>query len=243
MRSVLLLLPCALALAGGCYGISTDPGQGSASGAGGSSAGSGGQARGGRTFGTSGSSSGGSTAEGGANGGTSSGGGSGEIVCQADGSTVTIDKSCETMTDCITVQHATDCCGSYTVMGINAGAQATFTAMEMECAPLPICDCAPQWTTLEDGTKIPYRDTSYVIDCFDGQCQSAYPGATFACGTIICTELQYCTLIIGGQPDSGATPSCGALGDCKSCDCLPSSVACGCSQDDAGNLTVTCASP
>ncbi len=257
MRSFLLPLAGVLSLIGGCYGTSTDDsGETGVSGAGGSSAGSGsgGQARGGRTFGISGSSSAGSSSGGtgpggGSSGGTYTGGTScgpdcDGIICEGDNATLnSLDKSCETEADCIAVLHTTDCCGSGMIMGINADAEATFRAAEMQCAPLPVCDCAPQDTALEDGTRIPYGEASYVIACSGNTCQSAYPGTAFTCGEILCTETQYCTLVFGGQPDSGTTASCSALGDCKSCDCLPAGVGCGCSQDDAGNITVTCALP
>src|SRR6188508_1214608 len=149
MRFFLVLLPCVLAVAGGCYGVSSDADEeGGGTNAGGTNAGSGsggrasgGKASGGRTSGTGGSSSAGSSSGGSVTGGSpgsagepATGGSAGALVCEVDGSTFpVIDRSCETEADCIPVHHTTDCCGSYLVMGINAGAEPAFAAAEMQC--------------------------------------------------------------------------------------------------------------
>jgi hypothetical protein len=240
MRYFLALFPGVLALAAGCYGTSSDSDEGGGrSGSGGSgTAGSISSAgRGGRPAGGSGGSS---------SAGTSSGGSAGEpIVCEGDGSTIaTIDKSCETSLDCVLVNHVVDCCGSILIMGINAAAVRTFQAAETQCtAGQPVCDCAPQGTNLEDGTWIGIGSTNYDVDCSALQCQSVYTGTTFACGEIQCTEEQYCTLLSGGPAGSETTASCAQRDDCASCDCLPQSVGCGCTQDDSGFITVSCAAP
>jgi hypothetical protein len=247
MRPFLALLTC-LCLANGCYGTSTDSDESGGAGAVGGTAG---QTSGGRTSGTSGSSSAGTDAGGSSTAGTGFGGTSCRlpecdgIICEgADSTFATIDKSCQTSTDCVLVEHLSDCCGSMLIMAINHGAEATFASAETQCnASQPVCECAPQDTALEDGTRVGIGDISYASVCLDGQCRSTYVGGSFACGDIRCTEQQQCTLVSGGQPDSGTSASCSSLGDCKSCDCLPASAGCGCTQDQTGYITVSCAAP
>ena len=265
MRSLLVLLPCALCLAGGCYGASTDSDSDGGGGGGGSSGSSnsskGGQASGGKVGrgGASGgtdagaSTTGGTGAEAGAPvagtgfGGTSCGPYCNEVVCEGENSTFDgVIKACSDVSECMLVEHMADCCGSILIMGINTdpGAKELFDRAEMQCtAGQPICDCVPLSSALEDGTSIPVGGTDYAVACNEGRCQSIYSGSSFGCGDSQCTAQQYCTLISGGQPGSGTSASCSELGDCKSCDCLPAGVGCGCTQDVSGHITVSCAAP
>jgi hypothetical protein len=172
-------------------------------------------------------------------------GSSGGIVCEGDVSTIAaIDRSCETAADCVLVQHSTDCCGSHTVLGINARVAAAFAAAEAQCGPALDCNCVPQQTALEDGTFIPYGDASYAVVCRSGRCRSEYDGYTYTClGDVVCTDAQFCRLL--SDPSVGTTASCQLRGDCSGdCECLPGlSGDCTCVATDAGFMIASCFTP
>jgi hypothetical protein len=242
MRHWLHGLVLAAFSSGACYSASASDEGETTGGASGST--SGGSASGGSSRGGSGS--GGSTSAGSSAGGSSATagtGGSTGIQCTGEDSAFAgIDKSCTSADDCVLVNHTADCCGTILIMGISAGAQATFGEAESYCsAQLPACGCAAQGTNLEDGTVMDFGDTNYGVECTAGQCGSVYTGESFACLTATCTAVQYCQIVSGGPEGSGSTGSCYPLGGCSDCTCV-NAVGCLCAETD-GHITVTCAAP
>jgi hypothetical protein len=237
MKRATLIL--ALAASTGCYGASNSEDGGAGSSSGGSS--SGGSASGGAA--TGGSSSGGSSSGGSSSGGLWSGGASSGGAPQCDSSYLTtVDKSCDSVDDCVLVGHTSSCCGDLLQLAVNADAAAAFNEAESKCsALLPLCGCAAQGVSAEDGTLVSFGDTNIVADCTDNTCNSRYGGVTFGCSGKLCTEEQYCTITTGGPAGSEPYGNCNFLGGCSDCTCLDYT-ACSCTDQD-GQLTVTCQAP
>ena len=103
------------------------------------------------------------------------------------------------------------------------------------------CGCAAQGTNLEDGSWIDFTDTNYAVECSAGQCGSVYSGVKFACANTVCTQTQYCQIVIGGPAGSEPSGNCLSRGICNDCTCV-NPVGCECT-DTNGNITVTCAAP
>jgi hypothetical protein len=128
-------------------------------------------------------------------------------------------------------------------MSINSAAAPSFTASESYCdSLLPLCGCAAQGTSAEDGTLVAFDDNNIVSECSNGTCNSRYGGVTFDCAGKPCTEQQYCTITTGGPAGSEPSGYCNFLGGCSDCSCIGSSQACACAVQD-GHVTVTCQAP
>jgi hypothetical protein len=176
----------------------------------------------------------------GGTGGTGGGGGGPKLCVGAGASFPSFVKGCESVTNCALVQHQTDCCGGALIMAINHGEIAGFGDAEKICeAEYPACGCASQGVKAEDGTMVPWdKQSSIVAQCVNTTCQSKYGGKTFACGPLTCTDLDYCSVTMGGA----TTYSCVPMGTCTSCACLPNSGTCICRVALVGS-TVTCQVP
>lgn len=262
-RPLLAVAFVALALGAGCYGSGGGSGDddssggssssGAASGSGGSSSGkggstssgSGGSGSGGSTSGSGGSIFSGSGGSGGGNTGSGGTAGSGGTYqCTGDGSEFeTFDKSCTTVDDCVMATHMTSCCGDSTRVGINESELQRYSTVETFCAAqFPVCGCAAQGVSAEDGTLVQYgSEDQIVLECADGQCTTRYAGPTFQCVDHLCTDEQICAISIGGPAGSEPYGYCNPNNGCTSCDCV-SSVGCTCAEV-SGHLTVTCAAP
>jgi hypothetical protein len=220
----------------GRQGAGGEPASGGASTSGGVTGSGGAQASGGV---------GGSLGDGGPGGASGGGGGAGSKLCFGAGASFpSFVKGCASVTNCVLVQHQIDCCGGALIMAINHGEVARFGDAEKICeAEYPACGCASQGVKAEDGTMVPWgKQSSIVAQCVNSTCQSAYGGKTFACGALTCTDLDYCSVTMGGAAGTAPTYRCVPMGTCTSCACLPNSGACTCSVATVGS-TVTCRVP
>lgn len=118
---------------------------------------------------------GGSGGNGGAGGSGGNGGGS-SVQCVGDMPMFpTFDKTCAMSTDCITVMHQVNCCGTRAAMGINSAEQKAFADAEATCEmQYPACGCAAMPTTTEDG-KSATDETQIQVACMNGQCLTFLP--------------------------------------------------------------------
>ena len=95
----------------------------------------------------------------------------------------------------------------------------------------------------EDGTLVPVGSENLIVaSCDNGICGSHYSGKTFPCGTVTCTDQQYCQVFSGGPAGSTPSYSCIFLGNCTTCSCLSASTSCLCGEDQ-GFIKVSCAAP
>jgi hypothetical protein len=173
--------------------------------------------------------------DGGGGGTTGTGGAAGTGACLA---AFTVDRSCDTDSDCIPVAHTSNCCGSTVFIGIRASAQARFQELEAECdASYPACGCAAIQPTADDGSRLRFDGVAGVA-CVQGRCTSysAECGHPCAIGTTCfsCSNrtsvFAACTTACGGDltcPDP-AMPFCqsGSSGNTAGIYCTPVDVAC-----------------
>ena len=248
---------------GGGSGSSGSSGTSGKKGAGGSTSGDGGAPSSGGVTGSGGTGIGGGAGGTGVTGGSSSsggtpqtGGGSGVAdagtgnggsaakLCGPGGTFPTFARGCSSATNCALVQHETNCCGSMLIMGINHGEVTRFADAEKLCeSQYPLCGCVSQGIQAEDGTTVPADMANTIVaECVNMTCRSKYGGKTFACGQKTCTDLQYCSVTIGGAAGTLPTYNCVPMGNCTSCACLPNSGSCTCLVASDGN-TVTCKAP
>jgi hypothetical protein len=152
------------------------------------------------------------------------------------------DRTCRADEDCVEVIHQTSCCGAERAFGINASDLAAFNAAETTCdEQYPACGCASFGIDVEDGTRIDFSSRAEIAaGCDAGTCKAHYTGVSFACGTLRCTETQYCVESSGGPAGTPTSYSCTPTG-CTDCTCtaMPD---CTCSEAD-GHLTFTCEYP
>lgn len=175
---------------------------------------------------------------------SSDGGGVSGVQCVAPNPTFpTFEKGCTNDASCAIARHRTGCCGPELFMGINHAELTRFQAAESICdSQYPPCNCPPTNAKAEDGTLVPAGSESLiVVACNNGLCQTHYSGKTFACGTMTCTDQEFCSAFTGGPAGSPTSYSCNSLGGCSSCSCI-SSTGCVCSQDQ-GFIRVSCAAP
>jgi hypothetical protein len=148
------------------------------------------------------------------------------------------DRRCATDSDCVLVNHQSDCCGSTLAMAVNRDAVGAFNAAEATCErQYPGCACAPIGVFVEDGTRVyASEENTLVAACDNGSCRSKYGGKTFTCGAALCTDLDSCQVFPG--VDGGEQSFCSPLGTCHFCDCLVTP-GCQCTKGPIG-FTVTC---
>jgi hypothetical protein len=145
-------------------------------GAGGGSAGRGGS--------TGAAGNGGSTGSGGSvggRGGSGGGGGAGGTTspCQA---VVALDRSCTTAADCFAGAHTANCCGQVQFIGFNNSAKTQFQTLEAQCdLTYPLCGCAAQQPTADDGSRLRFSDQAGVT-CVQGKCTTFVPDCGKPCG-------------------------------------------------------------
>jgi hypothetical protein len=145
---------------------------------------------------------------GGIGGGTAAGGaGGGGAACSA---AEMLSRSCTIDTECVAVNHVTDCCGSSRVMGLRAAELDRFRGFESQCgASYPACRCAPRPTLTDDGSAI-RTGTNVGIACLGGVCTTFHG----ACGRP-CTGGRVCATCASGPTTYAAcTTACGASGAC-----------------------------
>jgi hypothetical protein len=230
-----------MAACGGANHSSADA-SGAAGGHEGVAASSGVSAATGGSAGTAGSSSSAGGASGAGAGGSA---GAVAINCSATGTRYFPDfpRSCQTASDCVLATHTHDCCGDIAVTAIAASAKADFDAAELVClSQYPFCNCLDtQWLDVEDGTRTARsRQNQVIASCDAGSCKAHYTGATFACGTYACTELEYCRITSSGDAGTPPTSLCMQT-TCTSCDCLSYSITQGCHCSFSGGAFVlTC---
>jgi hypothetical protein len=163
---------------GGATGSAGRGGAGGAAGNGGStgSAGLGGS--------TGAAGNGGSTGSGGSvggRGGSTGGGGAGGTTspCQA---VVALDRSCTTAADCFAGAHTTNCCGQVQFIGFSNSAKTQFQTLEAQCdLTYPLCGCAAQQPTADDGSRLRFSDQAGVT-CVQGKCTTFVPDCGKPCG-------------------------------------------------------------
>jgi hypothetical protein len=152
--------------------------------------------------GSGGASSGG--AGGAGTGGTATGGAGGSAACQQASS---LDSSCLVDSDCVAVNHTTNCCGAAVWLGINkAGAQA-FSTFESACdASYPRCGCGSGVPTASDGSSIGFGVTAEVT-CQGGVCKTYASACGHPCETgrscITCGAMDAGTSVCTLQCPSG----------------------------------------
>lgn len=79
-------------------------------------------------------------------------------------------KYCQLDSDCATVTHQKDCCGTEVVYGIHKAAKADYDSAEIACKIPAACDCMAQPTAAEDGKAI--DSGTLAAKCDGGQCSS-----------------------------------------------------------------------
>ncbi|MCA9664864.1 MAG: hypothetical protein KC503_04725 [Myxococcales bacterium] len=95
----------------------------------------------------------------------------------------TISAACSAPSDCIAVEHTTDCCGTNIVIGINKADKAAFDSAEAACdASWPACGCASQPTKTEDGSTV-LGSAKAAATCVNGRCVSYIEGCGKPCGS------------------------------------------------------------
>jgi hypothetical protein len=126
---------------------------------------------------------GGGVGGGGAGGGSAGGGGTGN----AGGSTADVDchshqpaafpsfdRSCSSPSDCTSVVHQVDCCGSRLVTGIKTTQVLRFNTAERACSTeYPVCDCPTLPTTTDTGQVAP--STAVPVECVASLCTTYAP--------------------------------------------------------------------
>src|SRR5262249_20329033 len=82
------------------------------------------------------------------------------------------DRTCANDSDCVAVEHQTDCCGTRLAIGIRVSEQARFDAAEASCrANYPTCGCAAGPTKVDDGSWLLSSDRAGVL-CSSGTCKT-----------------------------------------------------------------------
>ncbi len=257
LSSLMVTLASAVACSGSSFGTNND---GLGSGGSGGTSSSGGATATGSTSGTGNAAStggangtggrlgtGGTTGTGGgmATGGSPGTGGFDTSGVDCPTSFPDFEKGCTDSGNCLLVSHQVDCCGTMLVMAVNHSEESRFTALESVCeSQYPGCGCATMDVKAEDGTSVPIDLQSKIIaTCDSGTCQSKYAGATFACGNLVCTDLQYCRQDSLATDPQSVTYGCVPLDPtCTSslkCACLGISVGCTCTESN-GLATLTC---
>ncbi len=79
-------------------------------------------------------------------------------------------KYCQIDSDCATVTHQKDCCGTEVVYGIHKAAKDNYDIAEIACKIPAACDCMAQPTAAEDGKAI--DSGTLAAKCDSGQCSS-----------------------------------------------------------------------
>lgn len=101
------------------------------------------------------------------------GGSSYNLRCEStNGDFPPFSKSCENDDDCVLLQHQTDCCGSFMMIGVSVSDQKNFESAESQCSSsLPLCDCLQQPIVAEDGFRANETGTFDVV-CDENECYS-----------------------------------------------------------------------
>ncbi len=80
-----------------------------------------------------------------------------------------IARGCVVDSDCVTVKHTADCCGTMVVWGISAAAKDAFLPLEGACSnELLQCKCEAGPTTADDHSSGP----TFAARCTKGSCVS-----------------------------------------------------------------------
>lgn len=101
----------------------------------------------------------------------------GEVQCVGDPPVFPeFSKECAVDGDCAVVFHQLDCCGSRAGIGIDADEVDAFNEAEALCtSQYPLCECAPQPTSAEDG-QAAEDEAQILAQCVGNVCQSFVPG-------------------------------------------------------------------
>ena len=84
----------------------------------------------------------------------------------------TFARNCAAASDCVVVNHQTDCCGNSRAMGIRASERAAFDAAEAICRPMyPGCGCPASAPVTDDGATSPFG-AMIAVSCSAGVCTS-----------------------------------------------------------------------
>lgn len=97
-------------------------------------------------------------------------------------------KACVVATDCVAVEHVTDCCGNEVVWGIAATASGDFANAEAACKSAfqkLACTCPTGPPTLEDNTTFTY-DYEIELRCDNGACTTAHLCGAPCSGGLAC---------------------------------------------------------
>ncbi|MBK8251549.1 MAG: hypothetical protein IPK82_02640 [Polyangiaceae bacterium] len=145
----------------------------------GGNTGGGGTTSAGGTAGSGGTAGGGTGGTAGAGaGGTGTGGGAtAQIICGSDESIVfpALDKSCNTVDDCVLIGHQLDCCQTEALLAINKNAEADFDAVESQCqGAFPPCGCPAGPWKVEDGNTADSL-AEVAINCVESVCLASVP--------------------------------------------------------------------
>jgi hypothetical protein len=205
------------------------------------SAGTGGSHAGGASSGASGNGAGGASGGTSGSAGVGEAGSGGERAVECTGALQyfpDFERSCATDTDCVVVVHQTNCCGSESAFGIRESELAAFNAAEATCdQQYPACGCASFGVDVEDGTRVDFASKNEInVSCDAGTCKAHYAGMSFACGTLRCTEGQYCVQSSGGPSGTPTSFACNPSA-CTDCSCLTMP---DCTCSDSGGLTFIC---
>src|SRR6476646_2799075 len=166
--------------AGSSSGGSTGSGGGGATGSGGRG-GSTGSAGTGGTTGSGGRGGAGGNAGAGGSAGSTGGGGAGGTTspCQA---VLALDRSCTTAADCFAGAHTSNCCGQVQFIGFRNSVKTQFETLEAQCdATYPLCGCAAQQPTADDGSRLRF-DRQADVTCLQGKCTTFVPDCGQPCG-------------------------------------------------------------
>ncbi|MCA9611037.1 MAG: hypothetical protein KC619_35830 [Myxococcales bacterium] len=120
-----------------------------------------------------------------------------DVMCGGATSTFpTYDRTCTDVSECVIVDHQTDCCGAIAAMGIRADEESAFDDAEALCRGMyPACGCAAGPRTADDGTT--YDGSREVrVECVAGSCTTTFglpsgaactaPGDTCGAGLSCC---------------------------------------------------------
>ena len=113
---------------------------------------------------------------------TDSGGGDAAAACfDGSGTLSSVPyKVCSNDSDCVSVLHTTDCCGSSSYIGVAKGSSADVAACEKTWdAHFPACGCPSRGPIAEDGKPVS-DPTKVVVHCTDrtsssGICKTSVP--------------------------------------------------------------------
>jgi hypothetical protein len=96
------------------------------------------------------------------------------LTCVGASTEYNFPSRCTVDADCFVAEHYTGCC-RVQATGLSVEAQTTFETFESSvCNGPPVCGCAVDQLTTDDGQVI-QRNKSYAVKCMMGACKSFVP--------------------------------------------------------------------